>query len=305
MYAALKGRNILGECDWISEEALGSFDDYARYNNWRISVDSNFSIAEVQNSLYAEQAMKGSYYLTNVEKLGIQNVNINLKVQKINYSEYIELCERNYYEQLQRNLSTSRGQVNNLMDGLRKAVRKGGESTNQIGKICVTVDASNPQIVGTAGNTMYMENPTIELYGYKCGLTSDSSPSEWVDFYRKTLSTDYLDQLPEEFWIGKDRESIYMNMEKLNADIQKTKDLASSFGLYNEYGELSFTDWNVENCAEVWSARDAILNGADYDYLVFRTENVNLSPENPKWYAFPCDNCSKTFSNHYVLSYEK
>ena len=99
MYAALKGRNILGECDWINEEALGSLEEYARYNNWRISVDSNFSLAEVQNSLYAEQAMKGSYYLTNVEKLGIQNVNINLKVQKINYSEYIELCERNYYEQ--------------------------------------------------------------------------------------------------------------------------------------------------------------------------------------------------------------
>ena len=56
-------------------------------------------------------------------------------------------------------------------------------------------------------------------------------------------------------------------------------------------------NWNVDNCVEIWSARDAILKGARYDDLVFRTEKLSGG------FVEPCDNCLRTFDGTYNIDY--
>lgn len=53
---------------------------------------------------------------------------------------------------------------------------------------------------------------------------------------------------------------------------------------------------SIENCAEVWASRNAILNGANFDDLAFRAASV----ENNQ-FAFPCENCQHTFSGLIVI----
>ncbi|PQZ49966.1 hypothetical protein CQZ94_26100 [Bacillus sp. MYb209] len=36
----------------------------------------------------------------------------------------------------------------------------------------------------------------------------------------------------------------------------------------------NYKKWDIDNCAEVWSARDAILKGARYDNFIVRTETL-------------------------------
>ena len=51
--------------------------------------------------------------------------------------------------------------------------------------------------------------------------------------------------------------------------------MAADEGKINKYEEGSYQyKWGVDNCAEIWSARDAILKGARYDNLVIRTEKL-------------------------------
>ncbi|ADZ22742.1 hypothetical protein BJV85_000202 [Clostridium acetobutylicum] len=85
-------------------------------------------------------------------------------------------------------------------------------------------------------------------------------------------------------------------MAKLRADIERVKKAAADEGEFNQYGEPSFEyRWNVDNCAEIWSSRDAILKGARYDDLVYRTENLYGG------FAEPCDNCQRTFKGTYNI----
>lgn len=81
-------------------------------------------------------------------------------------------------------------------------------------------------------------------------------------------------------------------MNKLSNAIDKTKKQAIENGEVNQYGNPSLQKgWNVENCAEVWSVRQAIMNGAKFDDLeykcVFKKDGR---------YASPCENCLHTFS---------
>ncbi|OOR52809.1 hypothetical protein BGP34_28800 [Bacillus mycoides] len=87
-------------------------------------------------------------------------------------------------------------------------------------------------------------------------------------------------------------------MAKLRASIDRVKDEATKDEATkpNRYNEPSFEkDWNVDNCAEVWSARDAILKGARYDNFIVRTENLRGG------FAKPCENCSRTFLDFYNI----
>ncbi len=48
--------------------------------------------------------------------------------------------------------------------------------------------------------------------------------------------------------------------------------------------------WRVENCAEVWAVRNAILGGAKLDNIVLRTLEYKDGT-----FAEPCENCEQTF----------
>lgn len=81
-------------------------------------------------------------------------------------------------------------------------------------------------------------------------------------------------------------------MNKLSNAIDKTKKQAIENGEVNQYGNPSLQKgWNVENCAEVWSVRQAIMNGADWNDIAFKCIDVKYDI-----YWTPCKNCEKTFA---------
>ena len=58
--------------------------------------------------------------------------------------------------------------------------------------------------------------------------------------------------------------------------------------------EFSFEiNWSVSNCGEVWSAREAILNGARFDELTYYTVSSTTAV-----YKEFCKNCQHTFGLH-------
>ncbi|MBY6935708.1 hypothetical protein FDB44_16030 [Clostridium botulinum] len=80
-------------------------------------------------------------------------------------------------------------------------------------------------------------------------------------------------------------------MKKLTDAIENTKNEARIAGKFSEItGQPSFQDWNVENCAEVWSIRKAILNGAKFNDISFKCLETTWGN-----YAKPCENCKRTF----------
>ncbi|WP_459480880.1 hypothetical protein [Clostridium saccharoperbutylacetonicum] len=82
-------------------------------------------------------------------------------------------------------------------------------------------------------------------------------------------------------------------MKKLTDAIENTKNEARIAGSVSEITrEPSFKEWNVENCAEVWSTRKAILNGAKFDDISFKCVQTKTGK-----YAPPCKNCEITFGN--------
>lgn len=92
---------------------------------------------------------------------------------------------------------------------------------------------------------------------------------------------------------GKNIGEIKTEMGKLRSVIQNTKDMAGDFGFKGLGGEASFEEgWLVENCAEVWAVRDAILKGAKFDNLAIRSV-VTKTGEVKEF----CDNCINTFAN--------
>lgn len=76
--------------------------------------------------------------------------------------------------------------------------------------------------------------------------------------------------------------------------IEETKERVKETGKkLNKFGEHSFEErWNVENCAEIWATRNAIINGAKVENIVLKTVNLRGLK-----YAPPCTNCQVTFES--------
>lgn len=174
--------------------------------------------------------------------------------------------------------------------------REGLANDKDISKICSTADLGDLNLKGEAGSGIWKNNPKIKDYtgvdhGKFCKTTED-----YTKYYRSLLSDDYLESLPDSFWVGKNKDFVKEDMSKLRTDIERVKSEAEYKGKLNQYDEPSFVyDWNVDNCAEIWSARDAILKGAKYDDLVYRTENLGGG------FAEPCENCQRTFIGTYNI----
>ena len=94
-------------------------------------------------------------------------------------------------------------------------------------------------------------------------------------------------------------DSIKNELRALNNAIEGTREFAKSEGkLYGEdfdypgppeYSRVKA--WTVYNCGEVWSAREAILNGAKFDELKFTSIWKSDGTQNAM-----CDNCQIIFA---------
>ncbi|MFI8708218.1 pre-toxin TG domain-containing protein [Bacillus sp. NPDC077411] len=194
----------------------------------------------------------------------------------------------------QLNLQNSRETMITDLSNLRKDLLKRKDVKN-MSKICVIMDTENPSLKGIAGSGNWQYNPTVIDHRGIDPREFCKIPEDYTKYYRSLLSEEYIDSLPDSFFIGKNKEFIREDMAKLRASIDRVKDEATEL---NRYDEPSFEyDWNVDNCAEIWSARDAILKGARYDNFIVRTENLQGG------FAEPCDNCSRTFLDFYNIDY--
>ena len=77
---------------------------------------------------------------------------------------------------------------------------------------------------------------------------------------------------------------------KLQQRIDYTKELASNTEGNIFANKSSFEIWSVENCAEIYSANNALHNGASLDNIFINTKKFKDST-----YAPPCKNCQITF----------
>jgi len=173
---------------------------------------------------------------------------------------------------------------------------KNDKDAKGMGKICSTADLGDLNLKGEAGSGIWKYNPTIKDYTGVDPREFCKTTEDYTKYYRSLLSDEYLESLPDSLWVGKNKEFVKEDMAKLRADIERVKSEAADKDKFNVYGEPSFkSDWNVDNCAEIWSSRDAILKGARYDDLVYRTENLSGG------FAEPCKNCRKTFKGTYNI----
>lgn len=88
-------------------------------------------------------------------------------------------------------------------------------------------------------------------------------------------------------------------MVKLRDAIELTKNKAVKDNRYTDlFGKSELEkpsyqkSWRVENCAEVWSVRQAIMNGAEWKNISFRCINIDNGI-----YRYPCENCKVTFKD--------
>ena len=88
-------------------------------------------------------------------------------------------------------------------------------------------------------------------------------------------------------------------MVKLRDAIELTKNKAVKDNRYTDlFGKSELEkpsyqkSWRVENCAEVWSVRQAIMNGAEWENISFRCINIDNGI-----YRYPCENCKITFKD--------
>lgn len=180
-----------------------------------------------------------------------------------------------------------------VSDEFAAAIRTGAMYGDDVTSTVATValDAADTNIIGRGMNGIWRNNPSIVR-------TTLINTDEIIAFYRRTLTDGYIDELvaanPAKF-AGKNISSIKAEMAKLRAMIQKTKDAARAEGKFFESNPLepSFQPtWLVENCAEIWAVRDAILQGSKIENIVIRSVNIADGSLKPL-----CKNCVETFAD--------
>ncbi|WP_253721212.1 phage late control D family protein [Brevibacillus brevis] len=177
--------------------------------------------------------------------------------------------------------------TNSIIDGSRY----GSEFKPSV--TSVAVDATDTSRVGYGCSGIYSKNPSIEKIEF-------DTPNKYVEYYRRKLADEYIDEMVvnnPSYFTGKNIQSIKEEMRKLRELIQKTKDKAKAKGKYYDNDPLNDepsmqSKWLVENCAEVWAVRDAILQGSKIENIVLRSANGHTGGIKPF-----CKNCSITFED--------
>ncbi|WP_231850566.1 hypothetical protein [Brevibacillus brevis] len=181
--------------------------------------------------------------------------------------------------------------LDDYTDSVRDGTRYGPDFKPSVSS--VAVDATDTSKVGFGCSGIYQSNPSIKRIEL-------NSPNEYIEFYRHKLSDKYVDELVASnpsYFVGKNINSIKEEIGKLREIIQKTKEEAASKEKYykddEKLGEPSMQkNWLVENCAEVWAVRDAILQGSKIENLVLRSLDVRSGLVKPF-----CKNCRITFKD--------
>lgn len=167
-------------------------------------------------------------------------------------------------------------------------------------RVCAAFDSITPQKRGFATSSSYIENQYIlsPRERFFSDILDKKFPNikltkKYEEYYKYAMSDEYLKQLPDYYYesIGSTRESVMAEMAKLRRAIQHTKDLAKKANKKSVFGEPSFeNNWNVENCSEVWSVRQVIMEGGKWENIsIYCVEQLTGE------YSSPCENCKITF----------
>lgn len=138
------------------------------------------------------------------------------------------------------------------------------------------------------------QDPIEGINKYNGDIKVINTGDGYSNFYKEFLSDKYLNDLSDNYFkeIGITKESVKAEMRKLREAIEQTKKAAGEKGVFNRYGNLSFEEmYDVENCAELWSVRQAIMEGAKFDEIEYKCVSRKSGVSVP-----PCENCSHTFS---------
>ena len=166
-----------------------------------------------------------------------------------------------------------------LLESYRSALN--AESLENVNKVCVAFDSADPLKRGISVNGSYFKNNRLlstdeissgadeilnNMYKSKYGEEAFNNMTDYTDYYNLSMSEEYLNKLPDSYFKEKgiNRLSVKKQMKKLSAAIDNTKKLAEAANSNNQYNNPSFAnEWNVENCAEVWSCLLYTSDAAD------------------------------------------
>ena len=187
--------------------------------------------------------------------------------------------------------------LENYVDNMDDAAK------DRYGKTAVAFDSKNLDTLSIATSNSHEYNPSIltegevfdkSLFEKLLSKCDGDESVAYSKYYENVLTKKYiLNSISEEFFINKglSRDKVIGEMKKLTDSIENTKNQAVEAGEFSQLtGNPSFEVWNVENCAEVWSTRKAILNGANFYDISFKCIETKAMV-----YAEPCKNCRKTF----------
>ena len=187
------------------------------------------------------------------------------------------------------------------------------DNKRNFNKLCVVRDMTDEEKVAFGGSGQYYNNPTIfsnEATELKLDsvvfpnltLEGNALKGEFTEQSEKTLTDNWVRTIYHrniEYYEKKgiELEDILREFKILRDKIDRVKDLASKIGTeldgrdLNKFGNLSLqSEWNIENCAEIWACRNALLIGIKIENIAMRCVYFN----NLK-YAEPCLNCQETF----------
>ncbi|EXM40465.1 hypothetical protein RASY3_00855 [Ruminococcus albus SY3] len=163
-----------------------------------------------------------------------------------------------------------------------RVVAEDAEAASKNYMSCVAVDTRTGRpYFGLSGTRT--PNPTINNGVVPDGTTSD----HLYEYYKNILNDD----------MAAARSQGKTEMEKelaaLKKNIDDVKEAASDSG----FGDSFCEEHAVDNCAEIWASRNAILDGAKLDDLAYRAQKTGT-----KGYCSPCANCVRTFAGHIIIN---
>ena len=163
-----------------------------------------------------------------------------------------------------------------------RVVAEDAEAASKNYMSCVAVDTRTGRpYFGLSGTRT--PNPTINNGVVPDGTTADPL----YEYYKNILNDD----------MAAARSQGKTEMEKelaaLKKNIDDVKEAASDSGLGDSFCE----EHAVDNCAEIWASRNAILDGAKLDDLAYRAQKTGT-----KGYCSPCANCVRTFAGHIIIN---
>ena len=143
-----------------------------------------------------------------------------------------------------------------------------------------------------AGSGNYAKNPSITVpKNYFDDFKQYTGSNYYYEKYNNLLTEEYINSMDV-------TASVKNELHELRKAVTFTKSEAANAGKFYSYEgirEPSFTpNHSVTNCGEVWSAREAILNGAKFQDLTFQS----VYSSNGK-YLEMCTNCKHTFVEYF------